>query len=375
MKNSKTASPKVRMQNGVPKRSFFRNLVRYRVLLLMCLPAILFFFFISYVPLPGIWIAFVDYNVRDGIFGSEFVGWRNFEFLASSGKLWSLTKNTILYNLAFILLGNFLAVFMAILLNELFSTKAKKIYQNILFLPTFFSALLVAKFFNMMLSNDIGLINDVLKRIGLDPVMWYNNSAYWIPIVMFAMCWKGLGYGIVHYESPDRRGIDCGLVYRKPVLDLSRSSPKHVFDSSGAVMATRDILLAEFDSLAVLVNHHPSKIGGKSDRRDAAMRRMHEIVDSLRSTGVRRILAVGDFNDELWASEGMETLKYNGNWEKIDGFFSFGDFDVQESVFSDRMLMMPDKAFGGMKPRRCFVGPRYEGGVSDPLPIILKISF
>ena len=81
MKNSKTASPKVRMQNGVPKRSFFQNLVRYRVLLLMCLPAVLFFFFISYVPLPGIWIAFVDYNVRDGIFGSEFVGMRNFEFL------------------------------------------------------------------------------------------------------------------------------------------------------------------------------------------------------------------------------------------------------------------------------------------------------
>ena len=131
------------MQNGVPKRSFFQNVVRYRVLLLMCLPAILFFFFMSYVPLPGIWIAFVDYNVRDGIFGSEFVGMRNFEFLASSGKLWSLTKNTILYNLAFILLGNFLPVFIAILLNELQSKLFKKVSQTLMFLPYFISQVLV----------------------------------------------------------------------------------------------------------------------------------------------------------------------------------------------------------------------------------------
>ena len=220
----------------------------------------------------------------------------------------------------------------------------------------------------MLVSERYGRFPDIVGFAEIE-------NAFVLRSIVSSTLLRKLGYGIVHYESPDRRGIDCGLVYRKPVLALSRSSPKHVFDSSGAVMATRDILLAEFDSLAVLVNHHPSKIGGKSDRRDAAMRRMHEVVDSLRSAGVRRVLVIGDFNDELWASEGMETLKYNGNWEKIDGFFSFGDFDVQESVFSDPMLMMPDKAFGGMKPRRCFVGPRYEGGVSDHLPVILKISF
>lgn len=220
----------------------------------------------------------------------------------------------------------------------------------------------------MLVSERYGRFPDIVGFAEIE-------NAFVLRSIVSSTLLRKLGYGIVHYESPDRRGIDCGLVYRKPVLALSRSSPKHVFDSSGAVMATRDILLAEFDSLAVLVNHHPSKIGGKSDRRDAAMRRMHEVVDSLRSAGVRRVLTIGDFNDELWASEGMETLKYNGNWEKIDGFFSFGDFDVQESVFSDPMLMMPDKAFGGMKPRRCFVGPRYEGGVSDHLPVILKISF
>lgn len=185
---------------------------------------------------------------------------------------------------------------------------------------------------------------------------------------------RKLGYSAVHFESPDHRGIDCGLIYRKSVLELLDSYPKHVYDSSGAVMATRDIVVAEFESITVLVNHHPSRIGGKSDRREAAMERMLGIADSLRSAGRRRVLAVGDFNDELWPSEGSGTLKYNGRWEKIDGHFSFGALDVDEKVFVSPLLLVPDKAFGGMKPRRCFTGPRYEGGISDHLPIVLEVS-
>ncbi len=185
---------------------------------------------------------------------------------------------------------------------------------------------------------------------------------------------RKLGYSVVHFESPDHRGIDCGLIYRKSVLELLDSYPKHVYDSSGAVMATRDIVVAEFGGITVLVNHHPSRIGGKSDRREAAMGRMLGIADSLRSAGRRRVLAVGDFNDELWPSEGSGTLKYNGRWEKIDGHFSFGALEVDEKVFVSPLLLVPDKAFGGMKPRRCFTGPRYDGGISDHLPIVLEVS-
>ena len=185
---------------------------------------------------------------------------------------------------------------------------------------------------------------------------------------------RKLGYSVVHFESPDHRGIDCGLIYRKSVLELLDSYPKHVYDSSGAVMATRDIVVAEFGGITVLVNHHPSRIGGKSDRREAAMGRMLGIADSLRSAGRRRVLAVGDFNDELWPSEGSGTLKYNGRWEKIDGHFSYGALEVDEKVFVSPLLLVPDKAFGGMKPRRCFTGPRYEGGISDHLPIVLEVS-
>lgn len=199
------------------------------------------------------------------------------------------------------------------------------------------------------------------------------ENAFVLRSIVSSTLLRKAGYEIVHYDSPDHRGIDCGLLYRRQSLELTGSSPRHVYDSSGAVMATRDILLAEFDGIAVLVNHHPSKIGGKSERREAAMRRMLETADSLLSAGHERILAIGDFNDELWPSDGAGTLKYNGRWEKIDGFFSFGDFEVSEEVFIHPLLLTEDKAFGGMKPRRCFVGPRYEGGVSDHLPIILEI--
>ena len=199
---------------------------------------------------------------------------------------------------------------------------------------------------------------------------------------------RKLDYSIIHYDSPDRRGIDCALLYRRSTLTLLRSAPMHLYDSSGALMRTRDILLAEFDGLAILVNHHPSKVGGDSERRRAvAMSRMQALMDSLSATpstkpalnvdGRRPVLAVGDFNDDVWSHEGSRpavegTIKYNGAWEKIDGYFARG-LNVSESVFSDPILSAPDRSFGGTKPRRSFSGPRWLGGVSDHYPVVFQI--
>src|SRR6188768_2669783 len=94
--------------SGGQKKSLLRQIGESWVLLAMCVPAIAFFIIFNYAPLPGAWIAFTNFNYRDGIFGSPFVGFKNFEFLIKSGQLWLLTKNTILYNLAFIVLGNIL---------------------------------------------------------------------------------------------------------------------------------------------------------------------------------------------------------------------------------------------------------------------------
>ncbi|MBR4524889.1 MAG: endonuclease/exonuclease/phosphatase family protein [Bacteroidales bacterium] len=184
---------------------------------------------------------------------------------------------------------------------------------------------------------------------------------------------RKLDYRIVHYDSPDHRGIDCALLCRRSTLPLRGSAPKHVPDSAGGVMATRDILLAEFDSLAILVNHHPSQLGGKADRRELALARLGALTDSLHAAGQRRTLAMGDFNQDLWGGRG--TLKYNGKWEKIDGGFAEGFARVREEVFDDPVLLEADKAFGGEKPRRTFVGPRYTGGVSDHLPVVFVVYF
>lgn len=186
---------------------------------------------------------------------------------------------------------------------------------------------------------------------------------------------RKLGYTIVHYESPDHRGIDCALLYRRSRLHLAESFPVHITDSSGITMATRDILVARFDSLTVMVNHHPSKIGGKAERRQAAFSRMEATADSLMDAGTARIVSIGDFNDDLWHTNGHGTIKYNGEWEKIDGHFIYGNVTVSEDVFDYPPLMTADKAFGGQKPRRTFVGPRYEGGLSDHLPIVLMVTF
>lgn len=182
-----------------------------------------------------------------------------------------------------------------------------------------------------------------------------------------------LGYKIIHYESPDRRGIDCALLLREDKIHLVRSSAHHLKDSAGRILPTRDILLVETDSLAILVNHHPSKVGsGGAGRRLVAMDRMTCLMDSLERSGGPGIVSVGDFNDNLWGPFTQGTIKYNGEWEKIDGHFARG-VEVHEEVWASPRLSCPDTKFGGVKPHRSYQGPRYLGGVSDHYPIILTI--
>lgn len=189
-------------------------------------------------------------------------------------------------------------------------------------------------------------------------------------------------YKIVHFDSPDHRGIDCALLYRESSRSLLESFPVHIRSSDGEVLPTRDLLIACFDdSLAVIVNHHPSKIGGKDEERKRVFCVMEKVADSLMNDGAnrtKRILSMGDFNEDLWGTtpKGKGTIKYNGEWEQIDGYFTYGDVSfVKMDIVSMGELLVEDRAFGGMKPRRTFVGPRYSGGISDHLPIALVLYF
>ena len=183
-------------------------------------------------------------------------------------------------------------------------------------------------------------------------------------------------YRIIHYDSPDHRGIDCALLYRASRLRLVYSQPCHLYDNNGEILPTRDILLVKFtctegDTLAVLVNHHPSKVGrNSSGARDIAMDTMLGICDTLTCPTA----AVGDFNDGSLFN-GEATYRYDGKWEKLDGCFPFRMKSVSETAFSHPSLTVPDRAHGGVKPKITYVGPRYQGGISDHFPIVVNVDF
>lgn len=204
-------SVKKASQMQVKRPNFFKLLWKYRVLTLMCVPAIVFFFAFSYMPLPGIYVAFVKYNYGKGIFGSKFVGLQNFEFLAESGKLLTLTRNTILYNLAFIFLGNLLAVFVAILLNEMRSKWFKKVSQTMMFLPYFISQVLVGVLVYNLLNYDTGFVNGVLSSLGLEKWQPYADPNCWPILLVIIYLWQQTGYNSVVYFAAIM-GIDAEMI-------------------------------------------------------------------------------------------------------------------------------------------------------------------
>jgi putative aldouronate transport system permease protein len=180
------------------------------MLILMCVPAIAFFLVFNYAPLPGIWIAFTDFNYRDGIFGSPFVGFKNFEFLVKSGMLWDLTRNTILYNVAFIVLGNALQIAIAIMFNEIRLKYFKKITQGIMFLPYFISVVLIGVIAFNILNYDNGALNALITQAGGDPLKIYSMAGLWPLIIIIVHLWQSTGYGSIVYFAAIM-GIDKGL--------------------------------------------------------------------------------------------------------------------------------------------------------------------
>ena len=227
-------------------------------------------------------------------------------------------------------------------------------------------------------------------------------------------------WGIAHYDSPDHRGIDVGLLWRTDRWDTVCTRACHIFGPDGSVLPTRDILLVQLqrravpdsapassaplggsapsaDRWAILVNHHPSKYGGASSawRREAAVDRLRQLCDSLAAAGWDRIIATGDFNDTAdaplfhrldglqnlalpLAARGEGTIRFNGRWELIDLFF----LSVTTPAPAARMTILHppflterDNTHSGEKPRRTYIGPRYNGGVSDHRPILLRLCY
>lgn len=184
---------------GAGIKSVGHELIRNKVLFLMISPVVIFFILFCYLPMPGAYIAFVDYNLNDGIFGSTFVGLKNFEFLAANGTLWMLTKNTILYNLVFLGLGNLIQVAFAIMLSEVNNKIFKKVSQSIILLPYFISMVIVGVFAYNFFNYSNGFVNSILVNLGFEKHDFYSDQGIWKYIITGFKIWSGTGYGMIVY--------------------------------------------------------------------------------------------------------------------------------------------------------------------------------
>ena len=181
------------------RKGFWGQVRKNRTLLCMLLPALLYVVIFSYIPMFGITIAFKDYNYNGGILGSPWCGFKNFEYLKISGKLWALTRNTLLYNLAFIVFGIIFEVGFAVMLSEITKKTFKKVTQAFMFLPYFISWVVVGAFLYNLLNYEFGAVNTFLRQLGREPVDVYSNKMVWPLILIAASAFKTVGYGTVMY--------------------------------------------------------------------------------------------------------------------------------------------------------------------------------
>ncbi|MFI3199982.1 MAG: ABC transporter permease subunit [Eubacteriales bacterium] len=168
-------------------------------LTLMALPGIIIMVLFKYLPMSGMVLAFKKFSVRGGIFGSPWNGMENFQFLFKSSDAFIITRNTLVYNVVFIIIDLVAAVAIAIALNELLNKKRAKFFQTVFMAPYFLSWVVISFIAFAFLSVDKGFLNTILKTFGMETVSWYSEAKYWPFILVFFQVWKTAGYSTVMY--------------------------------------------------------------------------------------------------------------------------------------------------------------------------------
>lgn len=208
MNKSTSSKPKI-------SRAKLRNNIPYFI---MFLPGAIYLLINNYIPMFGLVIAFKQVNWNKGIFGSDWVGFSNFEFLFKTNEAWIITRNTLGYNAVFIVLGTVFAIIVAILLNDIRSKHLKKTYQTLFLLPYLISMIVVSYLVYAMLSSENGFINlSILRPLGIKEISWYTEAKYWPAILIIVNTWKSFGYSSILYYATIV-GIDRGY-YEAAVID------------------------------------------------------------------------------------------------------------------------------------------------------------
>jgi ABC-type polysaccharide transport system, permease component len=183
----------------------------------MMIPGIIYLLINNYAPMGGLIIAFKKFNYHDGIFKSAWVGLKNFKFLFKTQDAFLITRNTILYNTVFIILGTIIALAVAIMLNEIRSKKAKQVYQTFILIPFLISMVIVSYIVFAFLSSDNGFINNTFFAALNNRINWYTEPKYWPFILVIVYLWKNFGYSSIIYFATVI-GIDSSL-YEAAVVD------------------------------------------------------------------------------------------------------------------------------------------------------------
>ncbi|BBH21301.1 sugar ABC transporter permease [Paenibacillus baekrokdamisoli] len=200
------------------KESLWRQIKKYKVLIVMTIPGILYFFINNYLPMFGVIIAFKNLDYKKGILGSDWIGFKNFEFLFRTEAAFIITRNTVVYNAIFILLNLILAVTVAILLNAIRRKLVSRFYQSVILLPYLLSAVIIGYLVFSFLSVEYGFVNKlILEPLGLDGIAWYSEPKYWPYILVIVNAWKSIGYFSIVYLAAIV-GIDSEY-YEAAVLD------------------------------------------------------------------------------------------------------------------------------------------------------------
>jgi len=200
------------------------ELKKNRTLFFMILPAIIWFIVFSYIPMSGLILAFKEYRFDMGIFMSPWNGLENFRFFLVSGKLASVTMNTVMFNVVNLVTSQLLAIMVAIIISEIKKTYYVRISQSVIFLPYFISWIIVGAFVYNIFNYETGTLNTLLKSIGADPINMYGIPWAWIPVIIFFNSWKWVGYVSVIYiaaisgvdqECYEAADIDGANIFQK----------------------------------------------------------------------------------------------------------------------------------------------------------------
>ena len=179
-----------------------RKLKRFIPFYIMMIPGLTYLFINNYIPLTGLQLAFKKFKYNEGIFNSPWVGMKNFSFLFKTNDAWVLFRNTLGYNLLFLVINTVLAIAVAILLNEVRSAFVRKMSQTVVLIPFLLSYVVISYIVYALLGQSGGMVNNsILKPLGMEPVSWYTKPKYWPLILTLVQAWKAFGYNSIIYYA------------------------------------------------------------------------------------------------------------------------------------------------------------------------------